>query len=85
MTRRASRPPARASRKEEVDGHAATYIEQVSNILLPDNLEIRRNSEWLGTMGIEDVLRLASRTTVARMLERDDFSPPPARRRRRSR
>ena len=60
--------------KDEVDGHAATYIEQVSNILLPDNLEIRRNSEWLGTMGIEDVLRLASRTTVARMLERDDFS-----------
>jgi tyrosyl-tRNA synthetase len=60
--------------KEEVDGHAATYIEQVSNILLPDNLEIRRNSEWLGAMGIEDVLRLASRTTVARMLERDDFS-----------
>jgi len=60
--------------KAEVDGHAATYIEQVSNILLPDNLEVRRNSEWLGAMGIEDVLRLASRTTVARMLERDDFS-----------
>src|SRR6187399_1297602 len=60
--------------KEEVDAHAATYIEQVSHILLPDNLEVRRNSEWLGTMGIEDVLRLASRTTVARMLERDDFS-----------
>src|SRR5436309_2657766 len=40
--------------KEEVDGHAATYIEQASNILLPDNLEIRRNSEWLATMGIED-------------------------------
>ncbi len=60
--------------KEDVDGHAVTYIEQVGNILLPDNLEIRRNSEWLGTMGIEDVLRLASRTTVARMLERDDFS-----------
>ena len=37
--------------KEEVDGHAATYIEQVSNILLPDNLEIRRNSEWLGDDG----------------------------------
>src|SRR3954447_19171383 len=60
--------------KAEVDGHAATYIEQVSNILLPDNLEIRRNSEWLGTMDIEDVLRLTTRTTVARMLERDDFS-----------
>src|SRR3954468_21599106 len=60
--------------KEEVDGHAATYIEQVSDILLPENLEIRRNSEWLGDMGIEDVLRLTARTTVARMLERDDFA-----------
>src|SRR3954454_4415217 len=60
--------------KEEVDGHAATYIEQVSDILLPERLEIRRNSEWLGDMGIEDVLRLTARTTVARMLERDDFA-----------
>ena len=60
--------------KEEVDRHAATYIEQVSDILLPENLEIRRNSEWLATMGIEDVLRLTARTTVARMLERDDFA-----------
>jgi tyrosyl-tRNA synthetase len=60
--------------KAEVDAHAATYIEQVSDILLPENLEVRRNSEWLATMGIEDVLRLTARTTVARMLERDDFS-----------
>jgi tyrosyl-tRNA synthetase len=60
--------------KEEVEAHAATYIEQVSNILVPDNLEIRRNSEWLATMGIEAVLRLTARTTVARMLERDDFA-----------
>jgi tyrosyl-tRNA synthetase len=60
--------------KEEVDAYAATYVEQASRILLEDRLEIRRNSEWLGTMGIEDVLRLAVRTTVARMLERDDFS-----------
>jgi tyrosyl-tRNA synthetase len=60
--------------KEEVEGFAATYVEQAKRILLDEPLEIRRNSEWLGTMGIEDVLRLASRTTVARMLERDDFS-----------
>ena len=60
--------------KEEVDAHAETYVEQVSSILLPDHLEIRRNSEWLSAMGIEDVLRLTSRTTVARMLERDDFA-----------
>jgi tyrosyl-tRNA synthetase len=60
--------------KEEVDAHAATYLEQIGKILLPERLEVRRNSEWLATMGIEDVLRLASRTTVARMLERDDFA-----------
>jgi tyrosyl-tRNA synthetase len=60
--------------KDEVEGFAATYVEQAKRILLEDNLEIRRNSEWLGAMGIEDVLRLAARTTVARMLERDDFS-----------
>jgi tyrosyl-tRNA synthetase len=60
--------------KEEVEEFAATYVEQARRILLDEPLEIRRNSEWLGTMGIEDVLRLAARTTVARMLERDDFS-----------
>ena len=60
--------------KDEVEAFAATYVEQAQRILLTDHLEIRRNSEWLGAMGIEDVLRLASRTTVARMLERDDFS-----------
>jgi tyrosyl-tRNA synthetase len=59
---------------EEVEAYAATYIEQAGRILLADHLEIRRNSEWLGVMGIEDVLRLAARTTVARMLDRDDFS-----------
>jgi len=60
--------------REEVDAHADTYVEQVQRILLPERLEIRRNSEWLATMGIEDVLRLSSRTTVARMLERNDFA-----------
>jgi tyrosyl-tRNA synthetase len=60
--------------KEEVDAHAATYVEQIQQILTPERLEVRRNSEWLGTMGIEDVLRLSARTTVARMLERDDFA-----------
>jgi len=60
--------------KEEVDAYAATYLEQVRVILSEERLEIRRNSEWLGSMGIEDVLRLASRSTVARMLERDDFA-----------
>lgn len=69
--RSATRP--RLSR-DEVDAHAATYVEQVQRILTPERLEVRRNSEWLGAMGIEDVLRLAARMTVAQMLERDDFS-----------
>jgi tyrosyl-tRNA synthetase len=60
--------------REQVDEYAATYVDQLHRILLPEPLEIRRNSEWLAGMDIEDVLRLTSRTTVARMLERDDFA-----------
>ena len=60
--------------KEQVDEYAATYVEQLHQILLPEPLEIRRNSEWLAQMNIEDVLKLTARTTVARMLERDDFA-----------
>ena len=60
--------------KEQVDEYAETYVDQLHQILLPEPLEIRRNSEWLATMDIEDVLRLTSRTTVAQMFERDDFS-----------
>jgi tyrosyl-tRNA synthetase len=59
---------------EEIDRYAASYVEQMTQILDPDRLEVRRNSEWLGAMGVEDVLRLTSRSTVARMLERDDFA-----------
>ena len=69
--RSTTRPPLPA---EEIDAHARTYVEQVQRILLPERLEVRRNSEWLTPMGIADVLRLSSRTTVARMLERDDFA-----------
>jgi tyrosyl-tRNA synthetase len=62
--------------KEEVDAHAQTYLEQVRRILdfSPELLEVHRNSSWLGAMDVEAVLRLTSRTTVARMLERDDFA-----------
>jgi tyrosyl-tRNA synthetase len=60
--------------KAQVDSYAATYVEQLHQILLPEPLEIRRNSEWLAAMDIEDVLKLTARTTVARMLERDDFA-----------
>ena len=62
--------------KDEVDGHAQTYLEQVQRILdfSPERLEVHRNSTWLGAMDMEAVLRMTARTTVARMLERDDFA-----------
>jgi tyrosyl-tRNA synthetase len=71
--RSATRPQLAA---EAIDANAASYVAQITEILdpSPEKLEVRRNSEWLGAMGVEDVLRLTSRTTVARMLERDDFS-----------
>ncbi len=69
--RSATRPPLTQA---EVETHAETYVEQIRQILLPDPLEVRRNSEWLSTLGIEDVLRLSARSTVARLLERDDFA-----------
>ena len=62
--------------KDEVDRHAESYLEQVRKILdfSPERLEVHRNSMWLGAMDMEAVLRLTARTTVARMLERDDFA-----------
>src|SRR4051794_5729129 len=62
--------------KDEVDAHAKTYLDQVRHILdfSPERLEVHRNSTWLGAMDMEAVLRLTARTTVARMLERDDFA-----------
>ena len=62
--------------RQEVDAHAETYLTQVGAILdtNPAQLEVRRNSEWLASLDMEDVLRLTSQVTVARMLERDDFA-----------
>ena len=68
--RSATRPPLS---REEVDANARTFADQVFRILDEERTVIRYNSEWLGPMGFEEVLRLASRYTVARMLERDDF------------
>ncbi|TMA38333.1 MAG: tyrosine--tRNA ligase [Deltaproteobacteria bacterium] len=59
--------------RAEVDAHARTYEDQVSRVLDPRRLEVRRNSDWLGHLSLDDAIRLASKTTVARMLERDDF------------
>jgi tyrosyl-tRNA synthetase len=58
---------------EEIDGFAATYEAQVFKILDRPRTEVRRNSEWFGQFHLDDVLRLVSQMTVARMLERDDF------------
>lgn len=59
---------------EEVEANAVGYMEQVARILSSDRLEVRRNSEWLASMNMQDVLALTSRSTVAQMLERDDFA-----------
>jgi tyrosyl-tRNA synthetase len=64
----------RALDAEEVATNAATYVDQARRILDPDRLEVRHNSEWLGAMGVEGLLRLAAQATVAQMLERDDFA-----------
>ena len=59
---------------EEVSGHAAAVLGEFRKILSEDNLEIRRNSEWLGGLDMADVLHLTAMTTLAQMLERDDFA-----------
>ncbi len=59
---------------QEVEAHARTYIEQVSQVLDVKRLEIVRNSAWLRPLTFFELLRLASRMTVAQFLERDDFS-----------
>lgn len=58
---------------DAVAENAATYVDQARRILMPERLEVRYNSEWLGAMGIEGLLRLAGQATVAQILERDDF------------
>lgn len=59
--------------EEQVRENAATYCEQIFKILDRDKTEVRFNSEWLKKLNFEDVIGLAATTTVARMLERDDF------------
>ncbi len=60
--------------EEQVQANAKTYQEQVFRILDKKKTEVRYNSEWLGTMRSEDFLKLTAQYTVARILERDDFS-----------
>lgn len=69
--RNVTRPPMT---REQIEANTETYKTQVFKILDPEKTEIRFNSEWLGKMGFDDFVRLCSRYTVARILERDDFS-----------
>jgi tyrosyl-tRNA synthetase len=66
----ATRPPLS---REEVQANARTYTEQVFRILDPARTEVVFNSAWMDRMNAADLIRLAARNTVARMLERDDF------------
>ena len=59
---------------EEARENAKTYLDQAKSILKMDELKVVHNSEWLGEMCFSDVIKLSSSTTVARMLERDDFN-----------
>lgn len=69
--RNTTRPPMT---RAEIERNAETYKAQVFKILNPDRTEVRFNSEWLAPLRFEDVVRLSSHYTVARLLERDDFS-----------
>lgn len=60
--------------QKEIIENAQTYLEQATKILDPDSTTIVYNSEWLGDMRFQDVIKLTSKLTVARMIERDDFS-----------
>ncbi len=59
--------------EEEVRKNAATYTEQIFKVIDPSKTTVRFNSEWLSKLNFEEVIQLAASTTVARLLERDDF------------
>lgn len=60
--------------QDEVRGYAERLLDQFWRILDPERTEVRYNAEWLEPMSMEEILRLSASTTVARMLERDDFA-----------
>ncbi|HEX9855197.1 MAG TPA: tyrosine--tRNA ligase [Acidimicrobiia bacterium] len=59
---------------DEVDSYVGGVMGTIRELLLPDNLEVRPNSEWLAKMDMHDVLDLMSKFTVSRIMDRDDFS-----------
>jgi len=79
FTRLIGDPSGRASTRalmsaEQIERNMETYREQAFKILDPERTEFRYNSEWLGKLTFADVIELTAKYTVARMLERDDFS-----------
>jgi tyrosyl-tRNA synthetase len=69
--RNSTRPPLT---REQIEANAQTYFKQASLVLDPGRTEIRYNSEWSDPLGARGMIQLASRYTVARILERDDFT-----------
>ncbi|MGE5648459.1 MAG: tyrosine--tRNA ligase [Acidobacteriota bacterium] len=69
--RNITRPPLS---REDIERNAETYRQQVFKILDPAKTMVRFNSEWLDPLRFEDIIRLAAKYTVARLLERDDFA-----------
>ncbi|MFC6645906.1 tyrosine--tRNA ligase [Granulicella cerasi] len=59
--------------REEIEANATTYQEQVFKILDREKTEVRYNSEWLGQLGFEGMIKLAAKFTLSQMLEREDF------------
>jgi tyrosyl-tRNA synthetase len=77
-TARVGDPSGRSSTRpvlsgDEIDANARTYVAQAAKVLDPDRVELRHNSEWLD-MRMEDLFALTRTTTVAQLLERDDFA-----------
>jgi tyrosyl-tRNA synthetase len=77
-TARVGDPSGRSSTRpqlsgEQIDANARTYVEQAAKVLDPDRIELRHNSEWLD-MKMEELFALTRTTTIAQLLERDDFA-----------
>ncbi len=69
--RNTTRPPLS---REQIEANATTYLNQANLVLDPARTEVRYNSEWCDALGARGMIQLASRYTVARMMERDDFT-----------
>ncbi|ARN19288.1 tyrosine--tRNA ligase [Piscinibacter gummiphilus] len=69
--RNTTRPPLS---REQIEANATTYLNQANLVLDPGRTEVRYNSEWCDALGARGMIQLASRYTVARMMERDDFT-----------